>query len=394
MTLSWHNFISDVTKEYAFPQKVELEDWTLQGNGEQAPGVIFARSERIAIARKLDEIGVHRLVTGLVEESLPEDTEVVKEIAHLGLKAKIETCVGLRREDLDWALKSDVWGVQLGVPSSDFWLEEKLRQARRREAINQAIEATTYAKEHGLNVTFHLTDSARADQNFLREFVRSLSAETKVDAIGVSDSFGVASPEGFRHLVKMVRDWTKLPIAMHCHNDFGLATANALIGLSAGANIVNTAVNGLGERCGLTSLDEVAVALRMLYNIDIGIRYDGLCELSRLVETASGIRISEMKPIVGERAFAWESDRHLPTLIKARLPYEPDFVGSDFKLFLGKKTGKEGVKWQAEELGFKPTDAHCQELLVRIRDSSKRKQQPSIQEFLKMLQAIGSPSVS
>src|SRR5208282_3439874 len=317
---SWLNFKSEVMNEFSFVDKIELEDWTLQADGEETPGIVFTMDEALAIARKLDEVGVPRIVTGVLDPVFPEDMEIVRKIAHLGLNAKVGTVVESTRADVDRALKNDVWGVHIRIKASDFWLEERLRSSRRREEVDRAIEAITYAKSHGLDVTINFRDAMRADWNFMKEAVTAISTQTKADTLRITDPYGLMSPPASAYLIRMLRKWTRLPIAVHCHNDFGLATANALACLSAGASIVNITVNGIGERCGLTSLEEVAVALRILYNIDVGIKYEKLCELSKLVETATGPLISKLKPIVGERAFAWELNAHIPNTSTARLP--------------------------------------------------------------------------
>nr|MDO8135856.1 hypothetical protein [Candidatus Njordarchaeum guaymaensis] len=303
------------------------------------------------------------------------------------------------RADLDLALKCDLSGISIELPSSDMWIRKVLMSSRRK-IIDQAIESVSYAKEHGLNVAFYLQDAPRADPSFLKQFITVLSNQTKVDAIGLCDSWGIASPEGFRHLIREVRQWTELPIGTHCHNDFGLATANALAGLSAGAIMVTTTVNGIGERCGLTSLEEIAVALRVLYNIDVGIEYRRLCELSRVVEKATKIGISGLKPIVGQRAFAWEKETSIQALerlkaeggLKAGLPYQPDFVGNNFKVFLGKRTGNRGIAWKASQLGFELTNQQTENALAAVKKSLRKQQPLTDQGFSKILTRILSVS--
>ncbi len=388
---SWHNFASEVTNDFSFAERISIADWTLEGDGEEMPGVVFTRDEKLDIARMLDEVGVHRINAGWIASSLPEDDRVVREIAHLGLNAKVEAEAAVSKSHIDSALKADVSNVVMESILTDVSI--KSSHLSRNEVMDRSIEITTYAKEHGLQVTFGLVDAPRADQEFLSRFVRSLEREAKADIVCISDSWGVTSPQGFAHLIRMVRGFTRLPIAVHCHNDLGLATANALAGLLAGAAIVTATVNGIGERCGLASLEEVAVALRILYNTDVGIKYDRLCELSRLVEDATGRMISKMKPVVGERAFAWEADQFVQNIrslgaigdVKSGLPYQPDFVGADFRCYPAKRIGRAGIQWEAQRFGMKLTDEKAEELAARIRELSKRKHQPSYQEFLMMI---------
>ena len=388
---SWHNFTPDVTAHFHFPDKVQIYDWTLEGDGEEMPGMVIAEDERLKIAKALDEIGVNSINVGWLSSAFPEDIRAIRKVANLGLVANVEVCVEMKTSIIDLATGCDVRGVLMELPSSDAWIES--RHMSREKILEQAIEMITYAKDHGLNVTFGLQDATRADRGFLEDYVKSLTRETKLDVMLIADSMSVASPEGFRHLIRMVKEWTRIPIAVHCHDDFGLATANALAAISAGANIVTTTVNGIGERCGLTSLEEFAVASRVLYGVDTGIKLEKLRKLSSIVEAATTPLISTLKSVVGDRAFAWEMDRFVETkrsleksgLLKAGLPYEPDLVGNDFKFYPGKKVGVQGIKWEAERLGFKLTDEQAEQLVDKIRELSIQKRQPNTEDFLNML---------
>ena len=387
-TSSWLNFEPSVTKDLSFPHKIELEDWTLQGDGEETPGIVFSREEALSIASKLDEVGVPRIMAGLVEPLFPEDGRIVKEIAHLGLRAKVGTIAGLSKVELDRAISYDVWELDIAIAAADFWLPEKRRLVRRDEAIKQVQIAMSYCKAHGVKVRLNVRDPARADPVFVRRVLRSVS--NLADAIRVTEPYGMVSPFAFGKMIRMLRRWTDLPIAVHCHNDLGLATANALAGLASGASIPNTTVNGIGERCGLSSLEEVAVALRILYNVDTGIKFDKLYDLSQLVERATGHLISTQKPIVGKRAFGWESDRSVPSKARFRVPFEPEFVGNSFRFFPGRKLGIQGVRRTASTLGFELTDRQAERLVAKVRELSGAKKQPSDAEFLKLLRRVGS----
>lgn len=388
---SWHNFAPDVTADFSLPEKVQIYDWTLEGDGEEMPGMVFTEDERLEIAKALDEVGVNSINVGWLSSTFPEDVGAIRKVAKLGLAANVEVCVEMKKPTIDLATESDMRGVLMELPSSDAWIES--RQMSREKILDQAIEMITYAKDHGLNVTFGLQDATRADRGFLEDYIETLTRETKLDVMLIADSMSVASPEGFRHLIGMVKKWTKIPIAVHCHDDFGLATANALAAVTAGANIVTTTVNGIGERCGLTSLEETAVALRVLYGVDTGIKLEKLRKLSRIVERATTPLISSLKSVVGDRAFAWEMDRFVEAkktldasrLLKAGLPYEPDLVGNDFKFYPGKKIGVQGIKWEAERLGFNLTDQQAEQLVDKIKELSIRKRQPNSEDFLNML---------
>ncbi|HUK28950.1 MAG TPA: hypothetical protein VLV31_11035 [Candidatus Acidoferrales bacterium] len=396
---SWHNFTQAATSNLCFSDVIEIHDWTLEGDGEEMPGMMFTKSEKLEIAKTLDAMHAHRINVGSLDAALPTDVEAIMEIAHSGLSAKIDAFVGVNKSDIDLALKTDIPSVSMELPSSDAWITRGIGKTTE-QVLEQALDVITYAKEHGLGVAFGLQDATRAEETLLRTYVQQLSSQSKLDMIVIADSMGVASPEGFKHLIQSVKRWTKLPIAIHCHNDFGLATANALAGLSAGATIATTTVNGIGERCGLTALEELALALRLLYNIDLGIALEKLYELSRIVEKATGPAISPLKPIVGERAFAWETDSFVERLRnlqycdqrKAALPYEPDLVGNDFKFYPGKRVGREGIKWEAQRHGFHLTEEQVDKLQNKIRSLAAAKGQTSEQTFLALLKTITEPN--
>jgi methanogen homocitrate synthase len=388
---SWHNFVAEVMKDLSFPQEIEICDMTLEGDGEEMPGMVFSYDEKIEIARKLDDVRIHRIDAGLVDRAHPEDLRVIKEIAGMGLRAKV-TAYAEGESNINEALKCDLSEIWTELPATDPLMKNKLGLGRQ-EIIERATESITYAKKHGLSIRVQLIDAVRADPEFLKQFCVSVE-ECGGDAIGVSDSYGVSSPEGFRHLVRMVGQWTRLPIGIHCHNDFGLATANALAGLSAGAKIATACVNGIGERCGLTPTEVIAVALRILYGKDLGIDYEKLSELSKLVDKATGSVASDMRPIIGRRSFAWETDSHVFLNRKLdavghpeyALPFSPSFVGNHREQFIGKRSDSEAIRWKAQQMGVELNESQIENLRKKVRSLVLEKHIPSDQEFRKLLE--------
>jgi methanogen homocitrate synthase len=247
--------------------------------------------------------------------------------------------------------------------------------------LELALDTTRYAKAHGLHTTFFAVDSTRADPRFLRKLYTSVVNESHVDGVAVVDTFGVTSPQAFAMIVRRVRKWVKVPLEVHCHNDFGLGTANALAGLGAGATVAHTNVNGIGERAGGASTEEVAVALRILYDKELGFRYEKLYELSKLVESASGVPVSPQKPVVGETVFGYEAGvavmfcyryKHA-NMLKYGLSYMPEMVGNKFNITIGKKSGAFSIRWRLEDLGYDATDEQVEAILARVKQLAIKK---------------------
>jgi methanogen homocitrate synthase len=250
----------------------------------------------------------------------------------------------------------------------------------RNKVLEMVLEATGYAKAHGLRTTFFAVDSARADPKFLRTLYTSAIGQSHVDSVAVVDTFGVTSPDGFAQLVRAVKKYVRVPIEVHCHNDFGLGTANAIAGLSAGASVAHTNVNGIGERAGGASTEEVAVALRILYGKDLGFNFGKLYELSQFVQKVSGVPVSPQKPVVGDTAFGYEAGiaamfsyrfAHAKSL-RYGLPYLPELVGNKFSITLGKKSGSMSIRWRLEELHYEASDEQVDRILARVKETGVR----------------------
>ncbi|MFI5449347.1 MAG: hypothetical protein ACHQ03_06240 [Candidatus Bathyarchaeia archaeon] len=382
------NFKSTVLKQFNFPKKLQLYDVTCR-DGEQRPGVVFRKEDKTAIAKKLDEVGIQRIEAGMPAVS-EDDFNAVREIAHSGLNADVVAFARARKEDIDLALKCDVWGVLIETPSSDELITKGFGWTRQK-MFKMATEATAYAKDHGLHTTYFAVDSTRADPAFLKKMYTSVVKESRVDSVVVVDTFGVASPQGMSEIVRSVKRWVRVPLEVHCHNDFSFGTANAIAGLAAGASVAHTNVNGIGERAGGASTEEVAVALRILYGKDLGFKYEKLCELSRLVQEASGLPVSPQKPVVGETAFGYEAGiavMFCHNLKKANalqygLSYMPEFVGNKFYVAIGKKSGAHSIRWRLEDLGIEASDEQVDKILAEVKQEAiQKKRGLTDEEFL------------
>lgn len=388
--VSHFNYEDEITSKFRFPEKVLFHDVTLR-DGEQTPGVVLRRVEKVKIAEKLDEIGVQRIEAGMPVVS-KDDHDAVKEIAHMGLKSKVFAFSRLAKEDIDAALECDVEGIicegPVGIP--------KLRQFgwMKEEVIDRALKAVEYAKAHGLWTAYFGVDGTRASPDFLKEIMTTLSREAHPDAFVVVDTFGCASPEGFGRLVAMIRKTVREPLEVHTHNDFGLGSAVAIAGLRNGASAVHVSANGIGERCGNASLEEVAMALKFLYGQPVNLRFSEFKELSSLVQKLTGFPLAPNKPIVGDRIFTREAGISIAGWMKYSLgseAYSPEVTGNRYGVFLGKKSGTHSIEWKLRELGLRAGDKQIEGILAEVkRRSEERKLNIGDEEFKEIVQSVTS----
>lgn len=339
-------FVSDMIKpireKSKFPKRVFVLDTTLR-DGEQTPGVCFTLEEKVEIARKLDSIGVDVIEAGFPVNS-DDEVNTIKMIKGLGLKAKICGLARCVTGDIDACLKADVDRAHIFIATSDVHLKYKLRMDEGK-AFKQAMNAVEYAKAHGLECEFSCEDATRTPLERLVKFYSGVEA-CGADVHNVPDTVGVMEPEAMQNLIGTLCKELKKPVSMHCHNDFGMAVANTLAGIKAGASQMHLTVNGLGERAGNASLEQAATALHAMYSVKTGIRLDMLKDISKLVERASMIRLTPNYPIVGDNAFAHEAGIHVHGVLAKAESYEPlapEMVGQKRKIVMGKHTGKHAV---------------------------------------------------
>jgi methanogen homocitrate synthase len=382
------NFIPEVTSSFNLPQSVSFHDVTLR-DGEQTPGVVFNKQDKLEIARALSEAGVERIEAGMPVIS-QEEKEAIKAITRERLSSKIFTLCRLIKSDIDQSIEVDVDGViieaPVGVPKlKQFgWTLEQVKSA--------TLETLDYAKSHGLYTVFFGVDTTRADVQNYFEFIQEIE-KSKADSIAVVDTFGCITPEAMAYLVKHVTRFTKKPVEVHTHNDTGLATATTLAAVTQGARVVHVAVNGLGERTGNAPLEEVAVGLKLLYGMNVRIKLERLFALSELVEEKSGFLKPTNKPIVGKRAFARESGISVAGWAKYHLgsePFLPDLFGNRHEVLVGKKSGRHSIEYKLKELGFSDFDEKSvNEILVAVKDlAQKKKRALTDQEFLEIANAL------
>ena len=328
--------------------KIYIFDTTLR-DGEQTPGVALTVDEKIQIATKLNNLGVDKIEVGFPASSKGE-IESAKQIKSLGLKS---TFVGLSRslrKDVDAVLNSDLEYIHTFIGTSPLHRDYKLKMSKEK-IIETAVDAIEYAKDHGLTVEFSAEDATRTERDFLFEvFNEAVSAGA--DFLDVPDTVGILTPIMTREIITDIKDNFSIPISVHFHNDFGLATANTLTAIECGANQAHVTVNGLGERTGNCSLEELVMSLKSAYGIDLGLDTTRLYSLSHLVGRLTGVKMPVNKPIVGDNAFAHESGIHVHGILNNASTYEPmspDMVGHSRRIVLGKHTGANAIKSKLKE---------------------------------------------
>ncbi len=359
------DFIGPVRARSNLPERAYVLDTTLR-DGEQTPGVCFTLEEKIAIARKLDELGVDVIEAGFPVNS-DEERSTVRTIKREGLKAKICGLARCVTKDIDACITSEVDRVHIFIATSDIHLKYKLRMDEDK-ALEQALAATDYVKAHGLECEFSCEDATRTPVERLLRFYTSVE-ERGADVHNVPDTVGVMEPEATFELISRLKSALKKPISMHCHNDFGLAVANTLAGVKAGASQVHVTINGLGERGGNASLEQTVTALHAMYRVETGIRLNLLKEASKLVERASMIHLPPNFPIVGENAFAHEAGIHVHGVLAKAESYEPltpEMVGQKRRIVMGKHTGKHGVANFVKEK-YNLTDDQIAAVVEKVR---------------------------
>ncbi len=354
------------------PDEIEICDVTLR-DGEQTPGTAFTRGEKVNIAQALDEIGVEVIEAGFPVVS-PGEKAVVKDIADLGLNAKICCLSRALIGDLDAALDCDVDMVSVFAALSDTHLRFKYHKSCN-EIVTCSLDALDYAKDHGLIVRFAAEDATRTPIETLKS-VFKMAEERGADYVSIADTVGILNPSTAYYLVSEIKKVVKTRICIHCHNDLGMATANTLAAAEAGAYQLHTTVNGIGERAGNAALEEVLTALRIEYGIE-RYRLEKLHELSRMVEQYSGVRLAKNKPIVGDNVFLHESGIHVAAVLQEPSTYElfpPEMVGGQRGFIIGKHTGTKALKGIIETMGYNLNHDQLCQLLAKVKERSERKE--------------------
>ena len=366
------NYLEEVTKGFNPPKKVRIHDVTLR-DGEQQAGIIFTKDDKIRIAEKLAEIGVHRIETGMPAVS-PPDEAAIREIVKRKLGPEIFCFTRCMVDDVKRAADCGVTGIVIEIPASAH-LVEHAYQWPLEKAIDLSIKATAFAKEQGLYTVFFTIDGTRTDMDWLLKLVNRVATEGHMDAFTLVDTFGVLSPQAASYFTRKVKAGVKKPLEIHFHSDFGLGVANTIMAVLSGAEVLHTTVGGIGERCGNAPMEETVLALLTLYGIDVGIDYGKLNELSQLVMGLAGIEPPANRPFIGSRAYTIESGivtswyknafEKDPTFI---FPVHPKFVGHTMpEILMGKKSGVDNIAIWAKKLGLQLNDQQAMAVLNQVK---------------------------
>ncbi|RLI70249.1 2-isopropylmalate synthase, partial [Archaeoglobales archaeon] len=349
--------------------QVSVFDTTLR-DGEQTPTVSFPLNYKIQIAKQLDKLGVDVIEAGFPAASKGE-FEAVKTISKLGLNAKICGLARIVKHDIEAALDSEADMIHIFISTSKIQIEHTIKKSYD-EIVQISVDAVEYIKDHGRLCMFSAMDATRTELDFLKRINKAVE-EAGVDIINVPDTVGVATPFKFYDLIKELREHLKVPIDVHCHNDFGLAVANTYAAVMAGANEVQVTVNGIGERAGNASLAEVVMILHSLEGIKTNINTEYLVETSKLVERFTGIKTPPNTPIVGENAFSHESGIHAHGVIKEASTFEPgvitpEMVGHRRRIVIGKHAGSHQIKKMLEDAGYVVDDESLAKIVEKIKE--------------------------
>jgi 2-isopropylmalate synthase len=361
--------------------KVRIFDTTLR-DGEQTPGVSITPEQKVQIAIKLDELGIDVIEAGFPVVSHGE-TVAIKNITKQGLKAEICGLARAVKSDLDAAINCDLQYVHVFIATSDIHMQFKLRM-NRQQVMEKAVWAVEYAKKHGVQVEFSAEDATRSDRAFLNQVFTAV-ANVGVDRLDIPDTVGYATPQYIEQLVKDVKAMTRLPISMHCHDDFGLAVANSISGINAGADCAHVTINGLGERAGNASLEEFVMALQCLYGRKHNVKTELLYETSVFVSNTMGIIVQPNKAIIGENAFGHESGIHTHGIINNPLTYEPispELVGRKRWMQAGKHAGAHGIKAMLESFGITPTEKELYDIVEKQKNLADKGKSITTAELL------------
>ena len=363
-----------VSSPIATPHKeVTVFDTTLR-DGEQTPGIAFTFEQKLEIARQLSDIGVHAIEAGFPASSKAEK-ETVTAIKKLGLESEICGLARSVKADVDTCLDCKVDMVHVFIPTSDIQRENTINKSRK-EVLEITADIIGHIRKHSDLCMFSAMDATRTDWDYLIEVFQT-AADAGATIINVPDTVGVISPSAMKTLITRINREVKCPIDVHCHNDFGLAVANTIAAVEAGASQVQVTVNGLGERAGNADLAQTVMIMESMYRINTGIKKERLVETSRLVSRFSGIGIPPIQPVVGENVFSHESGIHSHGVLRNTATFEPgimtpEMVGHRRRLTLGKHVGHHAVRQMLADVHIDPSEPQLNAIIEKVKAIANR----------------------
>ncbi len=350
---------------------ISIVDTTLR-DGEQTAGVVFANHEKIALAEMLSDLGINQLEVGIPAMG-GDEKEVIKSICNRNLKPSIMAWNRAVISDIENSIDCGVDAVAISVSVSDIHIQHKLKTSREW-VLENMVKSVEFAKQHGLYVSVNGEDASRADFDFLVQFIE-LAKEAGANRFRYCDTVGVMEPFAIKDIISRLYNKTKFDIEMHTHNDFGMATANAIAGVIGGANHIGVTVNGLGERAGNAALEEVLMALKYVYKYEVNVDTTKFKDISEYVSNASGRELPKWKAIVGDNMFKHESGIHADGALKNPNNYEafdPKEVGLERQIVIGKHSGKASIINKFKEYGIDLNEKEASMMLEAVRALSIR----------------------
>jgi isopropylmalate/homocitrate/citramalate synthase len=357
--------------------------------------VVFRREEKVAIARKLDAMGIHRIEAGMPAVS-EQDKAAISDIANLGLKTEIFAFARCIPEEIKVVKACGVKGVVVEIPASDHMIKNAYGWSFDR-AMKSSIDTTLAAKEAGLYTVFFTIDATRTELNRFLDIVSQVATEGHMDALTIADTLGVVTPEAISVVIPKVIERLKKPVEIHCHQDFGLGVANTLAALEAGASVAHTTITGLGERAGNVPMEDVVLSLLCLYDVNVGIKTEKFVETSKFVMDFAKVQQPPNRPIVGDKLYEVESGIIAGWVRNCRkefpleyVPFTPDLVGQKpVNIVLGKNSGPPSIEEWAEKTGLKITDDERMALLLAVKAKSfEKKDLLTAEEFKEIVARV------
>lgn len=375
-------------KEATVRPDIILEDTTLR-DGEQTPGVAFSKEVKLAIYDSLVAAGVRWIEPGIPAMG-GEEVETLKCMLERSYDTILVAWNRGIKEDVAVSLDLGFKAVHIGLPTSKIHLESSVNKDRTW-LMKQSRDIVRYAKDRGAFVSISAEDVGRTDLPFLQEYACNVY-EAGADRIRLSDTIGIVNPEHYASIVKSVVEVCPIDIQCHTHNDFGLAVANTLAGLQAGARYFHVTVNAIGERAGMPDLAQAVMALKHLYQVDVGVTTTKLSELSRLVASATKQPLPLWQPIVGENVFAHESGIHVNAMLKNTNtfePFGPEEVGGERRYVIGKHSGRALIHALLAEKGIEADNETLASCLERVRSMAiEQKGAISLEQLLEIYHLV------
>ena len=386
-----HNYLDEVRNQFTLPERVRIHDVTLR-EAEQAPHVVLRPEEKLRIYEALDEMGVYSVeIFPLVSD---DDREVAKELVKQRRKTKVFFLCRWHKEEVDFALEAGADGVIIEGTSDPWFARVALGGITEAEMFRRYVETTVHAKKNGIFTTVMPWDTARAPIPWLERLYKGIVYEGGADHVVIADTHGSSLPWAIANFVRKLRDWVPgTPIEMHCHNDCGLATSIMLSAVSAGASVVHTSINCLGERSGNAATEEVVLGIEILLGLDTGVKLDKLYPVAQMVAEMAKIPIARNKAVVGDNEFTFESgmvvyvvERMAAAGERPFAVYLPELIGrKGWDVVVGKGTGAGVVAKKLQKLGLSAAKDQVDEITRRVKQEASLRKWSISDEVLEII---------